>query len=112
VEELTVLTAWAEGVAEALAFAPEQVDLLLDDARPRAARRAGFGLAGLSPLLGESLDTMAELVRAFTDPGGTTGFDLTLDRAKQNRAGESALEFLVRRVLLAMLEERRTRQPV
>jgi len=42
--------------------------------------------------------------------GETAGFAVTLDRANQDRADESPLEFLVRRVLLAMMEERRTRQ--
>ena len=42
-DELTILTAWAEGVSEAAAYAPERIDLLLAAAGPGAhlASRAG-----------------------------------------------------------------------
>ena len=39
-DELTILTAWAEGVSEAAAYAPERIDLLLD------AAPSGRGMAG------------------------------------------------------------------
>jgi hypothetical protein len=43
-DELTVLTAWAEGASEAAAYAPEHIDLLLAAARPGATWRAELGL--------------------------------------------------------------------
>jgi len=43
-DELTILTAWAEGVAEVLAYAPGEVQALLTEASRGAAWRASLGL--------------------------------------------------------------------
>src|SRR6476659_8860527 len=43
-EELTILTGWAEGVAEAAAYAPERIDAVLAAAHADATWRAEFGL--------------------------------------------------------------------
>jgi hypothetical protein len=48
-DELTVLTAWAEGVSEAAEYAPECIDELLAAARPGAAWRAELDLPEPSP---------------------------------------------------------------
>jgi hypothetical protein len=44
--ELTILTCWAEAVAEALAASPDQLNTILDDARAGAPWRRQFGVAG------------------------------------------------------------------
>jgi hypothetical protein len=109
-EELTILTAWAEAVAEVLAHSPAGAEALLAEARPRAPWRAALGLSEPSPPLGEAISSMSREVLAAAEDGRTS-FDTVLSAAGQDRPGESRLDGLVRQVLRAMLEERRTRQP-
>src|SRR6185437_13072869 len=109
-EELTILTAWAEGVSEASAFAPQRVEALLAEARAGAAWRAELGLPEPSPRLSEALDSLAGLAGAAVAPDGGARFDALLTQAGEDRPGERTVERLARRVLLSMLEERATRQ--
>jgi hypothetical protein len=110
-EELTILTAWAEGVAEALAYAPDRVDSLVDNARSGADWRAELGLPNPTSRLGEAIDAMGELVRPLAGPSEAAALDAAVVTLHDEPPGESNLEGLVRLVQLAMLEERRTRQP-
>jgi hypothetical protein len=109
--ELTVLTGWAEAVAEALAHAPERAAAVLDEARPGAPWRTTLALPEPSPRLSEAIESLDRLVRAATPSYGPPTFDALLEVANVESAGESTLDGLVRRVLLSMLEERITRQP-
>jgi hypothetical protein len=110
-DELTVLTGWAEGVAEALTYAPERAAELLDDARPGAPWRLALGIPEPSTQLSEAIHSMGRQVQAATPRGGAPTFDALLTAAIDDEADENALDGLVRRVLLSMLEERITRQP-
>ena len=110
-EELTILTAWAEGVSEASAYAPQRIDALLAEARAGAAWRAELGLPEPSAQLSEALDSLAGLVGAAVAPADAPRFDVLLTHAGEDRTDEGPSERLARRVLLAMLEERATRQP-
>lgn len=110
-EELTVLTAWAEGISETLAYTPEQLDALLAEARAGAPWRAGLGLPEPSARLTAAIDSLGRLIAAVAPVPAETRFDAMLRAARQDRSAEPALDGLARRVLLAMLEERRTRQP-
>jgi hypothetical protein len=109
-DELTVLTAWAEGVSEAAAYAPEHVDRLLAEARPGVAWRAELGLPEPSPRLADAIESLGQLVRAAPLPAGASSFDALLRAAKEDHPG-AGVDQVVRRTLLSMLEERRTRQP-
>ena len=111
VDELTILTAWAEGVAEADAYAPQDAAALLADARPGAPWRHTLGLPEPSPRLGEAIDSMARGVQAVTPPQGAPTLDALVTASKEDRPGEHELDSLVRRVLVSVLEQRRTRQP-
>jgi hypothetical protein len=51
VADVTILTGWAEGIAEALAHAPAHVRGLLADTHAAASWRADFGIAPPSPRL-------------------------------------------------------------
>ena len=51
-DELTVLTAWAEGVSEVAAYAPERIGVLLAASRPGATWRAELGLPKAVPPAG------------------------------------------------------------
>jgi hypothetical protein len=111
-DDLTVLTAWAEAVAEVLAYAPEDLEAVLAEARADVAWRDTLGLPQPSARLSQAIDAMGALVRAATSADGATSFDALLAVAADDRANEDGLDFLVRRVLLSMLEQRRTRQPM
>jgi hypothetical protein len=110
-DELTVLTAWAEGVSEAAAYAPGRMDQLLAAARPGASWRAEFGLPEPSPRLADAIGSLGRLVRAAALPPGESLFDALFTEAKEDHPDERSLDQVVRRALLSMLEERRTRQP-
>jgi hypothetical protein len=109
-DELTILTAWAEGVSEAAAYAPERIDAVLADARAGATWRAALGLPEPSARLAEATESLGRLARAIAASPGEQLFDLLLTAAGEEHPGETTLDGLARRVLLSMLEERRTRQ--
>ena len=110
-EELTILTAWAEGVSEAAAYAPERIGELLAEARAGTPWRAEFGLPDLSPGLAHAIESLGRVVRRVAAPDGTSLFDAMLTAADEDHPDEKPLDGLARHVLLSMLEERRTRQP-
>ena len=110
-DELTILTAWAEGVSEAAAYAPERIDLLLAGARSGATWRAELGLPELSPRLAAAMESLSRVARPAPLTTGGALFDALLMRAKEVQSDESTLDEVVRRALLSMLEERSTRQP-
>jgi hypothetical protein len=110
-QELTILTAWAEGVSEAAAYAPQRVDALLAEAHRTAAWRAELGLAEPAPRLSDALESLTRLVAGNTAPAGAPLFDALLIEAGEDRPGEGTLDRLARLVLLSMLEERATRHP-
>jgi hypothetical protein len=109
-EELTILTAWAEGVSEAAAYAPKRVGELLAHAAGGSPWRAELGLPDLSPRLADAIDSLGRVVARGAAPAGTSLFDALLTAADEERPDEEPLDGLVRHVVLSMLEERRTRQ--
>jgi hypothetical protein len=107
VGDLTVLTGWAEAVAEALAHAPDQIPTLVADARPGAAWRSALGIAEPTEQLAGAIESLDELLRAT----GPT-LDAVLAAAAEDRSGEPALDELVRAVLRSTLEQLCSRQAV
>jgi hypothetical protein len=110
-EELTVLTAWAEGVSEAAQHAPERVDQLLATARNGANWRAQLDLKDLSPRLEAAIESL-ERVTQHANLAGESPFESLVTTARENHPNETELVQLVRRVLISTLEERGTRQRV
>jgi hypothetical protein len=110
VDDLTVLTGWAEAVAETLAHGPERIPALVADARPGAVWRSELGIAEPSPQLGEAIESLDETIQAATREGGTPTFDAVLAAAYEYRSGEQALGELVGSVLRSTLEQLRSRQ--
>jgi hypothetical protein len=111
-DDLTVLTAWAEAVAEILAHAPERLETVLAEARADVAWRDTLRIPRPSPPLRRAIDAMDRMVRSATSGDGATSFDSLLAIAADDRSDDQGLDRLVRRVLLSMLEQRRTRQPM
>jgi hypothetical protein len=60
--ELTILTCWAEAVAEALAASPDQLTTILGDARAGAPWRRQLGVAEPSADLASALEDLARMV--------------------------------------------------
>jgi len=111
VEDLTVLTAWAEGAAEALAHAPERAAAVVADARAGAGWRPRLGLPDPSePVIG-AIDCLERAVRAGPQIDEAPSLQAMVSTLRDDPPDETDLEGLVRRVLAAMLEERATRQP-
>jgi hypothetical protein len=108
--DLSVLTAWAEAVVEAVSFAPERTPELLAECGRGAPWRAAIGLPEPSTRLEAAIESMKQTVGTLDvpDPGQTS--DALLAAVAQDPPDEDPLDGLVRRVLLAMLEERRTRR--
>jgi hypothetical protein len=73
--------------------------------------RAELGLPEPSPAVEQAIDSLAKLVLAAAPTDGAPAFDALLATAAADPPGEPDLDHAVRRTLLAMLEERRTRQP-
>jgi len=92
-EDATLLTGWAQALAEALADAPDSIERVLANASPGAPWRTAFGLGEASPSLCEAISILARVARA---PGSGRGV----------QPGHPGLETLVRRVLRAATEER------
>src|SRR5499433_2082985 len=63
-DELTVLTGWAQALAEALAYAPECVEVLLTNAKAGALWRHELQIAEPSAQLSEAIYFMRRAVRA------------------------------------------------
>src|SRR6185312_6585343 len=61
-EELTVLTAWAEAVVEAVSHAPERAAEVLAEGGPGAPWRAAMGLPEPSGRLGAAVASMQQAV--------------------------------------------------
>jgi hypothetical protein len=111
VEDLTVLTAWAEGAAEALAHDPERAAAVAADARAGTGWRPRLGLLEPSERVIGAIDCLERAVRAASPLADAPSLEAMVSALRVDRPGETDLEVLVRRVLAAMLEERATRQP-
>src|SRR5262249_37656506 len=109
-DELTILTGWAQGVAEALAYAPGCIEPLLADAHAGAPWRAALRIAEPSRQLDEAIRCIGRAVRAAAPPGGAPTLDSMVISCREDRPDEQGLERLARRVLRSTLDQLRTRQ--
>ena len=107
-----MLTAWAEGAAEALAHTPERAVAVVADAHAGAAWRPRLGLAEPSEHVLGAIDCLEKAVRAASQlRSEAPSLTAIVSALRDDPPDETDLEALVRRVLAAMLEERATRQP-
>ena len=95
-EELTILTCWAEAVAEALATSPDQLNTLLDDACADAPWRRELGVAEPSAGLASALEDLARMVVS-----GTPAVEAVLATMDERHLGDYGR--LVRAVLRSKL---------
>jgi hypothetical protein len=104
-DELTILTGWAQALAESLEYAPECVEALLADAHAGAPWRAALRIAEPSPQLSEAIYFIGRAVRAVTLQAGVPTLDARHISCRKDRPGEHGLEVLVRRVPRSTLEQ-------
>jgi hypothetical protein len=109
--DLTVLTGWAEAVAETLADDPDRTAAVLADARPDASWRTAMRLAQPSGRLSDAIASLRRLVLANTSTNLAPTYDAMLAAAGGEPHDEEPLDRMVRRTLLSTLEERQTRRP-
>jgi hypothetical protein len=76
-----------------------------------ATWRAELGLPEPSPQVADAIESLGRVARAAEALTAPSPFDALLTAASEEPRGEGALDKVVRRALLSMLEERRTRQP-
>jgi hypothetical protein len=109
VTELTVLSSWAEMVAEGLAFAPDGTEASLADAQAGAPWRAEFGIVEPSPQLSEAIDCFGQALRETTARHGNPTLDGLLDDLRDSEPEGEGLHRLGCTILQLALEQRRTR---
>ncbi len=108
IDEVTILTSFAQALAEAVAGAPERVEDVLADAPAGAPWRAKLGIAEPSGALGKAFAAITEATREVP----TTKRALTLDAfisAVDSAGDKDGIDRLARKVLRAALEQRRFR---
>jgi hypothetical protein len=106
-DELTILTGWAQALAEALMYDPECVEALLDDAQGNTQWRAKLGIAEPSPQLSQAIYFVSQAVRKASQ-NGNLDLDVLHISLLEDRLSEDALDSLARRVLRSTLEQVRT----
>jgi hypothetical protein len=105
IEELTVLTGWAEGVTEALAYAPARARSLITDAHAGAEWRNELGIPDPSSRLSEAIDSIGRALDAATPTGGMPSLNALLSSVSNAHPNERDLDRLTRRVLRSTLEQ-------
>ena len=108
-DELTVLTGWAQALAEALAYDPECVEALLADAQENTQWRAMFGMPEPSPQLSQAIYFVSQTVHDVASLDGNLTLDALHISCLEDWPAEDALARLARRVLRSTLEQVRTR---
>jgi hypothetical protein len=109
-DDLTILTSWAQAVAEVLTVAPERVAAVLADAHAGARWRTPLGLPEPSPQLNEAIDTIDHAIGAARQAAGTPNAEAVLAAIPEGASGEQSPDWLAHRVLQAALEQRLTRK--
>jgi hypothetical protein len=108
-DELTVLTSWAEAIAEVLAYVLERAQAVLADALPAAPWHAALGIAEPSRPLSRAIDSMQIPVRSAIAAADEPTLSGVLLAAVARGPGEHELDALARRVLQSALEQRQVR---
>jgi hypothetical protein len=110
VDDLTILTGWAEALAEALAHAPVLAEAVLADARPGAPWRADLGIAEPSAPLSDAIDSIGRALNEATPDDGPPSLDALLSAVRDGHPGGSPLDRLTCSVLRSALEQLCTRE--
>jgi hypothetical protein len=110
VDDLTILTGWAEAVAETLAYAPDHTLPLLEDAGAEASWRGSLGLPEPPAPVAHAIEALDRVVQSAIQEDSTPTFDAVLAATQTPQPDESALDALARRVLRSILDQLRSRR--
>ena len=108
--DLTILSCWAEAVADALAFAPERLDPVQADAQAGASWRAELHIPEPSAELNQAISRMFREVRSATNSDPDQPLDALILAMRDGELDNPGLDQLVGRVLRSAIEQRRNRQ--
>jgi len=107
-DDLTILTGWAQALAEAIAHAPDYVESLLADACGATPWRAWLGIPEPSRKLDDAIRRLKGAV--FSDGEDPPTLEALLMSCNEPRLAEDELDAFVRRVLRLAIEQVRSRQ--
>jgi hypothetical protein len=110
VRDLTIVTGWAEAVAETLAYVPQQTLPLLEKAGPHASWRTSLALREPPAPVADAIESLERVVQSSRQGDGTPTFDAVLAATQTPQPRESTLDALVRRVLRSTLDQLRSRR--
>jgi hypothetical protein len=108
IDEVTILTSFAQALAEAAESAPDRVEGVLADAPAGAPWRAELGIVEPSPALGEAFASIIRATREVPPTESTPTLDAFLS-ALDNPSDEEGIDRLAQTVLRSALEQRRFR---
>ena len=109
-DELTILTSWAEAVADALVFAPQRIEAVPAAAQAGAPWRAELRIPEPSPSLNRAISGIVRAVRRAAATGSDPSLDALLHAIGNSQPYEPTLDRLVRAVLRSALEQSQARQ--
>jgi hypothetical protein len=110
VDDLTILTGWAEAIAETLAYAPHETLPLIGEAGAEASWRESFGLLEPPAPVAHAIAALERLVQSSIQEQSTPTFEAVLAATQTPQPEESALGGLARRVLRSTLDQLRSRR--
>jgi hypothetical protein len=110
VHGLTILTGWAEAVAETLAYAADHTLPLLGQAGADASWRTSLGLPEPPAPVAHAIEALERIVQSSIQGESSPTFDAVLAATQTPQPEEPALDGLARRVLRSTLDQLRSRR--
>jgi hypothetical protein len=108
--ELTILTSWAEALAETLAVAPNRIETLAADAQAGAPWRSDLRICEPSASLRHAISGIFQAAQTTAATAGHSPPDTALLEAHGTEPGQPPLDRLARATLLSALQQRQARQ--
>jgi hypothetical protein len=108
IDEVTILTSFAQALAEAVESAPDRVEDVLADAPAGARWRAELGIVEPSTALGEAFAAITRATREVPPTESPPTLDAFLS-ALDSATDQEGIDRLARTVLRSALEQRRFR---
>ena len=107
-DDLTILTSWAEAIAEVMAVAPERATTAAASAHAGAPWRAAMGIPEPSWALERALAVIDETIGAAARAGGIPSPDAVLAAIPGDRPGDHDLDRLARLALRSAVQQRQS----
>jgi hypothetical protein len=108
IDEVTIVTSFAQALAEAVECAPDRVEDVLADALAGARWRAELGIVEPSSALAEAFAAITRATREVAPTEGAPTLDAFLS-ALDSATDQKGIDRLARTVLRSALEQRRFR---